>query len=88
MYKRQAKEILAYELTKLVHGEEEAKKAKEASHALFAGGGVSAHMPTVEVTAEDLYNDCLLYTSGCIPCGKGGPSLLGGFLIARLMVFP
>ena len=55
----EAKEILAYELTKLVHGEEEAKKAKEASHALFAGGGVSAHMPTVEVTADDLYNDKL-----------------------------
>ena len=55
----EAKEILAYELTKLVHGEEEAEKAKEASHALFAGGGVSAHMPTVEVTADDLYNDKL-----------------------------
>lgn len=55
----EAKEILAYELTKLVHGEEEAEKAKEASHALFAGGGVSAHMPTVEVTAADLYNDKL-----------------------------
>ena len=55
----EAKEILAYELTKLVHGEEEAKKAKEASHALFAGGGVSAHMPTVEVTADDLSNDKL-----------------------------
>ena len=55
----EAKEILAYELTKLVHGEEEAKKAKEASHALFAGCGVSAHMPTVEVTADDLYNDKL-----------------------------
>ena len=55
----EAKEILAYELTKLVHGEEEAKKAKEASHALFAGGGVSAHMPTVEVTADDLYYDKL-----------------------------
>lgn len=55
----EAKEILAYELTKLVHGEEEAKKAKEASHALFVGGGVSAHMPTVEVTVDDLYNDKL-----------------------------
>ena len=49
----QAKEILAYELTKLVHGEEEAAKAREASHALFAGGGDSAHMPTVELTTED-----------------------------------
>ena len=49
----QAKEILAFELTKLVHGEEEAAKAREASHALFAGGGDSAHMPTVELSATD-----------------------------------
>ena len=49
----QAKEILAFELTKLVHGEEEANKTKEASHALFAGGGDSAHMPTLELTAAD-----------------------------------
>ena len=49
----QAKEILAFELTKLVHGEEEATKAREASHALFAGGGDSAHMPTVELSAAD-----------------------------------
>ena len=49
----QAKEILAFELTKLVHGKEEANKAKEASHALFAGGGDSAHMPTLELTAAD-----------------------------------
>ncbi len=49
----EAKEILAYELTKLVHGEEEATKAKEASHALFAGGGSHDNMPTVELSAED-----------------------------------
>ncbi len=49
----EAKEILAFELTKLVHGEEEASKAKEASHALFAGGGSSENMPTVELTPED-----------------------------------
>lgn len=49
----QAKEILAFELTNLVHGEEEAAKAREASHALFAGGGDSAHMPTVELSASD-----------------------------------
>ena len=49
----EAKEILAFELTKLVHGEEEAEKAKEASHALFNGAGDLAHMPTVEVTADD-----------------------------------
>jgi tyrosyl-tRNA synthetase len=50
----EAKEILAFELTKLVHGEEEAQKAKEASHALFSGAGVSANMPTVEVQEADL----------------------------------
>ena len=49
----EAKEILAFELTKLVHGEDEATKAKEASHALFAGGANNANMPTVIVTAED-----------------------------------
>ena len=49
----QAKEILAFELTKLVHGEEEANKAREASHALFAGSGDSAHMPTVELSSAD-----------------------------------
>lgn len=49
----EAKEILAFELTKLVHGEEEATKAKEASHALFAGGANNANMPTLTVTAED-----------------------------------
>ena len=49
----EAKEILAFELTKLVHGEEEAAKAKEASHALFAGGANNANMPTVTVTDED-----------------------------------
>ena len=49
----QANEILAFELTKLVHGEEEATKAKDASHALFAGGGDSAHMPTVELAGAD-----------------------------------
>nr|WP_297932631.1 tyrosine--tRNA ligase [uncultured Lachnoclostridium sp.] len=50
----QAKEILAYELTKLVHGEEEAEKAKTASHALFAGGSDDSNMPTTEITADQL----------------------------------
>ena len=47
-----AKEILAYELTKLVHGEEEANKAQEAAKALFAGGGSSENMPTVTLTDD------------------------------------
>ena len=52
----EAKEILAFELTKMVHGEEEAEKAKEASHALFSGAGASANMPTIEVSADDFAN--------------------------------
>ena len=50
----QAKEILAFELTKLVHSEEEATKAQEASRALFAGGGNSENMPKSELTEADL----------------------------------
>ncbi len=49
-----AKEILAYELTSLVHGEEEAKKAETAAKALFVGGGDSEHMPTTEIAEADL----------------------------------
>ena len=48
-----AKEILAWELTKLVHGTEEADKAKEASYALFSGGGNSENMPTTILNPED-----------------------------------
>ena len=47
-----AKEILAYQLTELVHGEEEAKKAQEGARALFSGADTS-HMPTTELTEED-----------------------------------
>ena len=51
----EAKEILAFELTKLVHGEEEAQKAKAAAKALFMGGaGDDEHMPTTEITADQL----------------------------------
>ena len=49
----EAKEILAYELTKMVHGEEEANKAKEASKALFAGGGSLENMPSCTLTDDD-----------------------------------
>ncbi|MEE0920243.1 MAG: tyrosine--tRNA ligase [Lachnospiraceae bacterium] len=64
-----AKEILAFELTQLVHGTEEANKAKEAAAALFAGGGNSANMPKT-VLAEDNFADgnidilTLLVTAG------------------------
>lgn len=50
----EAKEILAYELTSLVHGKEEADKAKQASHALFIGGGDDSNMPTTELSADSL----------------------------------
>ncbi len=48
-----AKEILAFELTKLVHGEEEAKKAQEAARALFSGGADDSNMPTTDVDDSD-----------------------------------
>ncbi|MDE7334411.1 MAG: tyrosine--tRNA ligase [Lachnospiraceae bacterium] len=54
----QAKEILAYELTKLVHGEEEAQRAKESARALFSAG-VAAEMPTTELTGEDFTEDAI-----------------------------
>ena len=64
----QAKEILAYELTALVHGEEEAKKAQEGARALFSSGSAE-HMPTAELTAEDFTDGAidivsLLHRSG------------------------
>ena len=49
----EAKDILAYELTTLVHGEEEANKAREASRALFSGAGSLDNMPTAELTEAD-----------------------------------
>lgn len=54
-----AKEILAYELTALVHGEEEAKKAETASKALFAGGSDDTHMPTTEISEEVLVDGAI-----------------------------
>ena len=50
----EAKEILAFELTKLVHGEEEARKAQNAAKALFVGGGDDANIPTTEITEDQL----------------------------------
>ena len=55
----QAKEILAFELTKLVHGEEEAAKAQEGARALFSAGGSTANMPTSELTEEDFKENAM-----------------------------
>jgi tyrosyl-tRNA synthetase len=52
-----AKTLLAYELTKLVHGEEEANKADAAAKAIFGGGADSADMPTTTLTADDVDGD-------------------------------
>ena len=54
-----AKEILAYELTNLVHGEEEAKKAENGARALFSGTGDTNNMPSTEITPDDLTDGCI-----------------------------
>ena len=65
----EAKEILAYELTKLVHGEEEAEKAKAASKALFAGSGDTEHMPTTELTNDDFGGGSIDVLTLLMKCG-------------------
>ena len=65
----EAKEILAYELTKLVHGQEEADKAKAASKALFAGGGDTEHMPTTELTNDDFGGGSIDVLTLLVKCG-------------------
>ena len=66
----EAKEILAYELTALVHGEEEAKKAKEASHALFSGkGGDDSNMPTTELEKDKLTEGSIGILDLMLECG-------------------
>lgn len=66
----EAKTVLAYELTKLVHSEEEAQKAKDAAQALFGSGGNTADMPSTEVAAADM---------------EGGMGILDLMLLARLI---
>ncbi len=68
----EAKDILAYELTKLIHGEEEAEKARAASKALFSAGD-SALTPTVTVT-EDMLRDGAIDVCGLLVLGKMVPS--------------
>ena len=53
----EAKKVLAFEVTKLVHGEEEARKAQEAAASLFGGGALSGSVPTTEITAAQLEED-------------------------------
>ena len=64
-----AKEILAFELTKLVHGEEEAKKAEAGAKALFGGSGNSEHMPSTELTADDFTDGKIDTLTLLVKCG-------------------
>ena len=85
----QAKEILAFELTKMVHGEEEATKAQEGARALFGSGANTANMPTTQLSADDFTDgqiavlDLLLKT-GLIPSKGEGRRLIqqGGLTVA------
>ena len=65
----QAKEILAFELTKLVHGDEEAKKAEAGEKALFGGSGSSEHMPSTELTDEDFTDGRIDTLTLLVKCG-------------------
>ena len=65
----EAKDILAYELTKLVHGEDEAEKARAASRALFAGEGDTEHMPTTELTNDDFGGGSIDVLTLLVKCG-------------------
>ena len=65
----EAKEILAFELTKLVHGEEEAAKAQASAKALFVGGGDGADMPTTEISEDKLQDGKIGILNLMVACG-------------------
>jgi len=83
----EAKKILAYEVTRIVHGEEEAEKAKDAAEALFGKGGSTENMPTVSIAAAELEKGILildlLTSTGIIPSKSEGRRLIsqGGLTI-------
>ena len=81
----EAKKVLAFEVTKLVHGEEEAKKAEEAAAALFAGGANMSNVPTVNIAKEDIGSPLLdiLANTKIVPSKKEGRRLIeqGGLSI-------
>lgn len=85
-----AKKVLAYEITKLVHGEEEAKKAEEAASALFAGGADMANVPTVTITKEEIGLPIIdiMASTKILPSKKEGRRLIeqGGLTINGVKV--
>ena len=83
----EAKKILAYEVTKLVHGDEEAGKARQLAEALFGGGGSTSDMPSTRITEKDLENGLnildLIVRTGLAPSRSEGRRLIqqGGIYI-------
>ena len=75
---KQSQRNPSYELTSLVHGEEEAKKAQEGARALFSGGADTTHMPTTELTDEDFAEEgtidliTMLIKAGLVPTRSEG----------------
>lgn len=88
----EAKKVLAYEVTKLVHGEDEAGKARQLTEALFGGGGNTSDMPATEVTAAELASGLnildLLLRTGLVPSKGEGRRLVqqGGIYIGETPV--
>jgi len=85
-----AKKVLAYEITKLVHGEEEAKKAEEAATALFAGGADMSNVPTAIITKEEIGLPIIdiMASTKILPSKKEGRRLIeqGGLTINGVKV--
>jgi len=88
----EAKKVLAYEVTKLIHGEEEAQKAKQLAEALFGGGGSASDLPSTEIMVSELKNGIniidLLLRTGLVPSKGEGRRLVqqGGIYIGEAAV--
>ena len=82
------KKVLAYEVTKLVHGEAEAEKAQQAAEALFGGGGALTDVPTIEITAADAEGKIIdVLTAGKIFSSKREARQMiqqGGLILAKI----
>ena len=79
----QAKEVLAFELTRMVHGEEEAQKAKEGAIALFSAGGNTANMPTTQLAESDLADGQISVLDLLVKTGLAGSKGEGRRLVQQ-----
>ena len=86
----EAKKVLAFEVTKLIHGEEEAEKAKKAAEALFSGGADMSNVPTVEISVDMKDGSILdiIASTGIVPSKKEGRRLIeqGGLTINDIKI--